>query len=39
MVCKYCGYVLDSDDWDDDEEGHVCLNCGSLNKEGTNHVE
>lgn len=32
MVCKYCGYVLDSSDFDDDKEGHVCLNCGSLNK-------
>jgi hypothetical protein len=32
MVCKYCGYILDSSDWDDDDEGYVCLQCGSLNK-------
>jgi len=32
MVCKYCGFVLDSSDFDDEEEGYVCLQCGSLNK-------
>ena len=31
MVCKYCGFVLDSSDFDYGEEGYVCLQCGSLN--------
>ena len=32
MICKYCGFILDSSDFDDEEEGHVCIGCGSLNK-------
>ena len=32
MICKYCGFILDSSDFDDEDEGHVCLECGSLNK-------
>ena len=32
MICKYCGFILDSSDFDDKEEGHVCLECGSLNR-------
>ena len=32
MVCKYYGLILDSSDFDDEEEGYVCLQCGSLNR-------
>ena len=39
MVCKYCGFILDSSDFSDEEESYVCLQCGSLNKEGINYVE
>jgi hypothetical protein len=32
MACKYCGFILDSSDFDDEEESYVCVQCGSLNR-------
>ena len=32
MVCKYCGFILNSSDFNDEEEGYVCVQCGSLTR-------
>ena len=32
MACKYCGFILDSSDFNDEEEGYVCVQCGSLTR-------
>ena len=32
MACKYCGFILDSSDFDDEEDGYVCVQCGSLTR-------
>ena len=40
MVCKYCGFIIDSSDFDDVEEGHVCTVWFFKQiKEGEDHVE